>query len=191
MSTVPASLKAYNEYLEKIREAKTAIKENGKEVLKILLRDVFDANPHIAQIKWSQYIPAFNDGEPCEFTVTDAHYTYTEDFYKNISELETNLPGLGWVIEDARKIYLSYSNYIEQSKFSEGDLYSYEYRNYCRDNKVDYLPQLAPIYKEETPFDPCSHELLLDEIIGASYDICAYINELGNIIIETQENYDY
>lgn len=33
---------------------------------------VFAANPEAKYISWTQYIPGFNDGDTCEFTITDA-----------------------------------------------------------------------------------------------------------------------
>lgn len=63
----------------------------------------FDKNPNIIAVKWTQYTPWFNDGEPCNFNVhtydllfTDISgdecqaYDINEDYFtgESLSELE-------------------------------------------------------------------------------------------------------
>lgn len=42
---------------------------SGKEALKQEFKKTFDAHPELLAIKWRQYTPYFNDGEPCTFRV--------------------------------------------------------------------------------------------------------------------------
>jgi hypothetical protein len=49
--------KKYNEILNKI----------GKEVFVELAKPVFEAHPEIIAVRWKQYVPGFNDGDPCLF----------------------------------------------------------------------------------------------------------------------------
>ena len=39
----------------------------------------FEDNPDIQAIKWVQYTPYFNDGDPCEFRVGDFSFCNTDD----------------------------------------------------------------------------------------------------------------
>ncbi len=59
--------------LEKLQALKSeydvAVKALGKEALGDAFKAVFDAYPEILAVKWAQYTPYFNDGEPCEFSV--------------------------------------------------------------------------------------------------------------------------
>lgn len=58
-----------NEYDEAVKR----IRENGG--LKDIFNSFFAENPHITGIVWSQYIPGFNDGEPCLFGVGEVYFS--------------------------------------------------------------------------------------------------------------------
>jgi hypothetical protein len=45
--------------------------EKAKEALIAELKDVFVRHPDLKVIKWTQYTPGFNDGDPCYFTIGD------------------------------------------------------------------------------------------------------------------------
>ena len=43
----------------------------GKELLIVEIRAFFDRHPQVDGIRWSQFTPYFNDGEPCYFSVNE------------------------------------------------------------------------------------------------------------------------
>ena len=49
-------------------EFRKEIQKRQKEFLTKALKIVFETQPEVKGITWVQYIPSFNDGEPCEFT---------------------------------------------------------------------------------------------------------------------------
>jgi hypothetical protein len=61
--------------LEDLRKMKTAYQEALKASAKDALREhfaaLFAAHPDVAGIRWTQYTPHFNDGEPCTFGVNE------------------------------------------------------------------------------------------------------------------------
>jgi hypothetical protein len=66
--------------LEEIREMRAAlakkIKDGGQQALGAAFRAFFEAHPTVEAIRWNQFTPYFNDGEPCTFHV--------HDFYRRI-----------------------------------------------------------------------------------------------------------
>lgn len=51
----------------------------GKKEIKAHLDEIFKANPDIKGIRWKQYTPYFNDGDPCEFSVHEALVSFGEE----------------------------------------------------------------------------------------------------------------
>jgi len=108
-------LKARLDKMNKIREdLKVAEKSASKDIMDVLKKMMAD-NPLIAGVKWQQYTPSFNDGEPCEFSISgpfikfdekisgagdsaadeeqenggflDANYDIDDDFFKQKSDI--------------------------------------------------------------------------------------------------------
>lgn len=44
-----------------------------------LLKNLINSTPEIEAIKWAQYTPYFNDGDPCEFSVYDLEIKFNKD----------------------------------------------------------------------------------------------------------------
>lgn len=63
------------ESLQKLNDAKKKfeddVKANGKTIIKDALAEFFNLYPEVESIRWHQYTPYFNDGEPCTFGVGD------------------------------------------------------------------------------------------------------------------------
>lgn len=61
--------------LERYEAAKSAyealVKELGSEIMADVFAPFWEANPEVAAIRWSQYTPYFNDGDPCVFGVNE------------------------------------------------------------------------------------------------------------------------
>jgi len=43
----------------------------GESLFKEFFTEIFESAPEIKAVHWRQYIPGFNDGEPCEFSFYD------------------------------------------------------------------------------------------------------------------------
>lgn len=69
------------ELKEKVRETEDMLKREALAALKEAFTEFFDNNPNIEAVRWNQYAPSFNDGEPCTFHV----YGFT---YKPSTPLE-------------------------------------------------------------------------------------------------------
>lgn len=68
MTTIK-ELKARFAELNKIAETE------GKKAMEDEFRVFFDENPGITAIAWTQYAPAFNDGDACIFSVHEPFYS--------------------------------------------------------------------------------------------------------------------
>lgn len=76
------------EILEKYEKASADYKaalavmvEHGQKIVVAKLQPIFEANPTLESVRWKQYTPYFNDGEPCVFRVREAgcHFEDTEE----------------------------------------------------------------------------------------------------------------
>ena len=50
-------------------------KKSDKRILDEIFESLFEECPEIHAVGWHQYTPYFNDGEPCEFSLSDIHFT--------------------------------------------------------------------------------------------------------------------
>jgi hypothetical protein len=95
------NLSELNQTIEtKLEEVNRLIQEEGKKVLGEAFKEFFAANPAVKAIKWTQYTPYFNDGDPCEFS-SNASYAdillgipkemvNSDNFYVNDEEDEVS-----------------------------------------------------------------------------------------------------
>jgi hypothetical protein len=54
------------------------VSECGKELLKKEFRNFFEATPEVESVRWTQYTPSFNDGDPCVFQMGELQYKSAE-----------------------------------------------------------------------------------------------------------------
>lgn len=67
------------EFLKRKKEFEKAMKENGKALVKEAIETFVKENPEITGIRWHQFAPSFNDGDPCVFSVHDLYFSTNED----------------------------------------------------------------------------------------------------------------
>src|SRR5262245_41017142 len=73
-------MEALNALKAKMEEMKKEMAQAGKEALAVEFKRLFEEWPEAQAIRWTQYTPYFNDGEPCVFSVNDAYVkTGSED----------------------------------------------------------------------------------------------------------------
>lgn len=69
-------------FAAKIKEIEKTIndaKKQAKDAFSDELKDLFVRYPEIKIIKWTQYVPSFNDGDACEFTIGEVIVSNYED----------------------------------------------------------------------------------------------------------------
>ena len=53
---------------------------------------IFEESPNLLSVRWVQYTPTWNDGDPCEFTVEDVSYKFSDsDDFLYIWELSYDI----------------------------------------------------------------------------------------------------
>lgn len=62
------------EILEMKRKYQEMMQKEGQKALKAEFAEFFEKNPSVKAVKWQQYTPYFNDGEPCEFSVREFYF---------------------------------------------------------------------------------------------------------------------
>jgi hypothetical protein len=63
--------KKLDELVAKMNAAREAMRADGVSALEEAFSEFFAAHPEAHAIRWTQYAPGFNDGEPCVFSVND------------------------------------------------------------------------------------------------------------------------
>lgn len=76
-----AVLEQYEEASKAYRAALAVMVEHGQKIVVAKLDPIFAANPTLESVRWEQYTPYFNDGDPCVFGVREAgsHFEDTEE----------------------------------------------------------------------------------------------------------------
>jgi hypothetical protein len=93
------------------REAKS----KGKKEIKAHLDEIFAKFPDITGVRWRQYTPYFNDGDPCEFSVREAEVKINETGGDNDDGWEYSLPDK----HKASKAIRDFSNLIQSTGMSD------------------------------------------------------------------------
>lgn len=87
---------------EKLDKKKKEFLTESTKAFHQTIKEVFNENEHLEKIEWLQYIPYFNDGDVCEFSVYDPEFTYivegNEDFLiqKYKEKYGVNGVAFGW-----------------------------------------------------------------------------------------------
>lgn len=68
----------FDQINEKKAELDRIIKEFGQQAVKEYLQGFWEKNPSISGLRWSQYTPYFNDGDPCVFRVNDVRFRFED-----------------------------------------------------------------------------------------------------------------
>lgn len=67
---------------------RTAAQEEFKPALKEVISIIREEVPQIKQLKWAQWIPGFNDGDACEFTMGEVYFSLRSKDLKDSGENE-------------------------------------------------------------------------------------------------------
>lgn len=78
--------------VDEIHELQMRVREAAQEEFKPALREVVkvlrDEVPNVTQLQWNQYIPGFNDGDPCEFTMGETRFSFSNEELANEGDYE-------------------------------------------------------------------------------------------------------
>ncbi len=69
-------------------EYQKQVQQKGEELLKKEFKGFFEATPEIESVRWAQYVPGFNDGDPCTFTMGELTYRTVKEAKIQNEELE-------------------------------------------------------------------------------------------------------
>lgn len=68
-----------DEYIKRHNELTHIAEARGKELILEGFKAFFEAHPNVDAVRWTQYAPSFNDGDPCVFTVHDPEVRYVKN----------------------------------------------------------------------------------------------------------------
>ncbi len=74
---------------EQIDEAVKSIEKQQDELFKKVIKSIFADLPAVKIIKFTGYVPSFNDGDPCTFR-SNAEYPTVNGYSNNTSDWEDN-----------------------------------------------------------------------------------------------------
>lgn len=69
----------FEEIKQKQLELQKMMEARGQEALKEYFEEIFAADPELKKIRWVQYTPYFNDGEPCVFSIGEPEFNFGEE----------------------------------------------------------------------------------------------------------------
>lgn len=72
-------MKEIQEFLERYKEHKREFARQIKEIFSQYVQSILTDDSPITVIRWTQYTPYFNDGDPCTFSVHDPYFSNAKD----------------------------------------------------------------------------------------------------------------
>lgn len=67
--------------MEELKELKAdydqKLQELGKDAVAEQIKSLFDTYPDLVAVRWNQYTPFWNDGDPCEFGLNAVYFKTT------------------------------------------------------------------------------------------------------------------
>lgn len=158
--------------LEKVNEINIQRNDLNKELFNTIKQEivtVLDKYPEFIAIRWTQYVPSFNDGEACRFSVKEPEYVSSTELSDEEAEEED------YIVEIADSVYpIAESESTWDSKLRE-----YVYPTSETKEKADFLSNISKVLYNiedllEEQFGENAEVIITrDEIIVNSYD-CGY-----------------
>jgi len=88
MSTTKELETKVNDFAARQKTLQELSKTLATEVIDTL-KSLMHSTPYIEAVQWRQYVPGFNDGDPCEFTVTDFEVKFSSAVWSKFNDEET------------------------------------------------------------------------------------------------------
>jgi hypothetical protein len=164
----------FEDVYKKINEIDTQRKKLNEELFVLIKQQIcstLDKYPEFIGIRWIQYIPSFNDGDPCTFTMDDPGYIVKKDNESNYSSFDT-------VIEIGKEEYSVVTKWEFNCEW-DNETNKRIYTNTIDEDKVKLL---SVIYSAlQTVEEECQKQfgdnaeviILRDRVIVNDYD-CGY-----------------
>ena len=157
----------------------TVFQERAKIALREEFKSFFEKFPEVESVRWSQYTPYFNDGEPCEFGVNeltihalvDRVGTVRNPEIKVVSALE---PDVTLILENAE----------EDGKFAHDIMAAVQEATYSWRTRT----QLRPKTEREVELENARWQL--GSLVHGLGDMMKNIFEDHSIIIATRNGFD-
>jgi hypothetical protein len=196
--TVTTKLKVEQKELQdKIAALKEEMQSKSKELMKEVFREFFEKYADIVEnVYWTQYVPFFNDGEPCVFRVNDIFILLKDDenaceyegstlFNRtDVQRLETKLSDLiEWEkdpIVVAKRYQAEYLQNFKKDPFVPRKIYDHNSGKYVEKSTEDLMKEWKPYHT--------SKENLMSELEQAKKFVDMYpnlevdFNDLSNIV---------
>ena len=83
MPTISKDLKERLSKIDQIRQELSKAEQSAVKDIMDMLKELMVNNPKLEAIRWQQWIPGFNDGEPCEFTVGEISFQFANAVEKD------------------------------------------------------------------------------------------------------------
>lgn len=75
---IDKALKVRLQKIDQIRDDLKKAEESATKDIMSLLKNLMAENPKLVALRWHQYTPSFNDGEPCEFSIGELSYKFDD-----------------------------------------------------------------------------------------------------------------
>jgi len=79
--------------IESLRKELSSLEKTSAKDIMDMLKETMVQHPLLAGIRWQQYTPGFNDGEPCTFGVHGPYFK----FHESLGEDKAGYNDDGWV----------------------------------------------------------------------------------------------
>lgn len=97
----------FQELIEKHKQIRAEVRKQGEEALHEMFAEFFLNFPEVKAIRWEQYTPYFNDGDPCHFSVCDPRIYLSDEPIDDDDRWDSNWKDLYTLRdEDAEEVEL-------------------------------------------------------------------------------------
>jgi hypothetical protein len=145
--------------IEKTKALEAEIKTVGKDSMKELFVEFFKQFPDVKALRWTQYTPHFNDGEPCVFNV-------------NVDDIEVQL-NEGVLIAKAGS-----KHWVEKDEVADGEEFVGTWGLYSQPEIADSVGKIGGVFG--------TIESAMDAVFGDGVQVTVSSN--GEIDVEDYDH---
>jgi hypothetical protein len=95
-----AKFEKLSKLCSEISELQARVRQAAQDEFKPALQEVIqvlrEEAPMVESLRWQQYIPGFNDGEPCEFTMSEVTFKFGIDELDAAGDYENGFIGASY-----------------------------------------------------------------------------------------------
>lgn len=154
----------------------------GKDKFESMFLDFFKRHTCVEKILWTQGTPGFNDGDPCYFSVGEAHVKLTLEFCK----ANTKYSRYAYTLEDLEK--LDPDDDDDDSAYPEGPAWTQGYGLQGEGVDLEQANVVQSAIDELADIMDCSD--VLESVFGDGQKIIVYRDNEGGVSIDMEDYYD-